>query len=189
MISNKMKLSILCLVIAVVASACSRSNGEPQAETAVTVAAEVELEGSEEPAVPAAEEPATDTAAKSKPSESEVTTSPASNQPRNGKAEAPVELQLSTEAPSGETAAALRVTTLTDVPQVVALFKLPPSVQLVAGDLVQQLGAMKANESRTVSVTVNIPVGAQGNLVGAAELHLTKGVRLSKASVLKLGSD
>ncbi len=63
----------------------------------------------------------------------EVNGQPARHKPVKAKTAAPVELQLSTAAPSGQTTVTLQVKTLEDVPKVVALFKLPASAQLVSG--------------------------------------------------------
>lgn len=104
------------------------------------------------------------------------------------KPRAPLELDLTVDAPTGPAEVTLAIRATARVPRATARFVLPDGVHLVDGKPEQELGALAAGEERRVTIRVGIAADIVANIAAGVDCHLTDTVVLHAGRVVAIGS-
>lgn len=122
------------------------------------------------------------------PSQEPVVT--AQDGPRvHNKLTAPVELTLTVSAKVGDVDATIDLKALKDIPEAVARFVLPAGVSLRTGDLETKLGALKAGDTRRLTLAITVPNSGSFMLAAGVDAVMSAAVRLNKSATVYVGPD
>ena len=105
----------------------------------------------------------------------------------NAKLMAPVQLTLTASDKAGVVEAQLAIEATADLPRAIVHFKLPAGMNLVAGEIDQELGPMTRGERKQVAIQVRVAPRGQHELAAGVDVVIGDGMKLHRSATIALG--